>query len=674
MSTWETSSADPTSKFRGTLVARASKRTGYIDGDRAWVVEGDPKLGDHYTQYHIDLPPVPNGEKPRYRCTCQGHAGGEYRKICSHILFVILARRGKLEFAGSLTPIEQHPIPALPVTEEPPFPPRSEEAPSNISSREWIDGHFRDWGGIQLPRWLTALRPHQWEAVQEIERLFLSGTRVVFLDAPTGAGKTLIAELVRRRISSKRAVYTCSTKTLQDQFAEDYPYANVIKGRANYETLNFPERWPQLSAELCDLGGGVCTMCHEPDYCPYQRAKRAARKGAVAVANVAYLLTIQNFQDDFTGEPFVIIDEADTLEGELMRFVEFSLSHRQLKKYDLSPPEKKTVADVWIEWVRETAWPKILRELDRFIGDSADWSPEEKKEHARLTSWRWKLRIIGGWDYESNGWDPDYTMDNWVYTDYDRGGVTFKPVRVGEFARPYLWDHGQKFLLMSATIISAEQMAQDLDLEEDEWASVTIGSTFDPERRPIYVEPIAEMTYRTRETAWPKMVARITEIIEAHPDDKILIHSVSYKFTEFIIENVADRSRIISYRSAREREAALKKFRKSKNGVVVAASFDRGVDLPQDECRVVIIPKIPYPNLSDRQISRRLHSRGGQGWYSMQTVRTLVQMCGRAMRSEDDWCEIYLLDRMFNKIQKKNRRMLPKWWRDALVTRKGNMQ
>jgi len=221
---------------------------------------------------------------------------------------------------------------------------------------------------------------------------------------------------------------------------------------------------------------------------------------------------------------------------------------------------------------------------------------------------------------------------------------------------------------MSATIISAEQMAQDLGLDDDEWGLVQIGSTFDPDRRPIYVDPVVENTYANRDEAWPLMGDRIEQIMRYHSDDRILIHTVSYLFAEYITNRLRSDSRVITYTSARDREGALARFRRSDNGVVVAASFDRGVDLPQDDCRVVIIPKIPYPNLKDRQISKRMHGKGGQGWYSMSTVRSLVQMCGRAMRSEDDSCEIYLLDKMFTtQVNRKSRKLLPKWWREALV-------
>lgn len=73
------------------LVKRGKERvqdlTPSPDGD-GWQIKGrGSKFGDHYEQYHVVFRA---GEKgPRHYCSCQTHAGGEYRSICSHIMAVI---------------------------------------------------------------------------------------------------------------------------------------------------------------------------------------------------------------------------------------------------------------------------------------------------------------------------------------------------------------------------------------------------------------------------------------------------------------------------------------------------------------------------------------------------------------------------------------------------------
>jgi Rad3-related DNA helicase len=47
-------------------------------------------------------------------------------------------------------------------------------------------------------------------------------------------------------------------------------------------------------------------------------------------------------------------------------------------------------------------------------------------------------------------------------------------------------------------------------------------------------------------------------------------------------------------------------------------------------------------------------------------------MTGRGMRHELDMCETYILDSQFIKgVWRKNKHLLPSWWRDALVWDKG---
>ena len=98
--------------------------------------------------------------------------------------------------------------------------------------------------------------------------------------------------------------------------------------------------------------------------------------------------------------------------------------------------------------------------------------------------------------------------------------------------------------------------------------------------------------------------------------------------------------------------------------------MDRGIDLSYDLCRVVIVGKVPFPNLGDKQVAARLYSdkKHGQLWYAVATVRSLVQMCGRAMRAPDDRCTIYILDSQFERLYKEWKHLFPTWWREALHT------
>jgi Rad3-related DNA helicase len=98
--------------------------------------------------------------------------------------------------------------------------------------------------------------------------------------------------------------------------------------------------------------------------------------------------------------------------------------------------------------------------------------------------------------------------------------------------------------------------------------------------------------------------------------------------------------------------------------------MSRGVDFDGDKCRVQVVAKCPFPNLGDKKISARMHLPGGDLWYQVQTVRSMVQMTGRAVRGPDDWATTYILDKQFAvNVYRKSLRLFPRWWRDAVDTR-----
>lgn len=196
-------------------------------------------------------------------------------------------------------------------------------------------------------------------------------------------------------------------------------------------------------------------------------------------------------------------------------------------------------------------------------------------------------------------------------------------------------------------------------------AVVQVPMQFPPENRPTYVLPIAKMTRDNTEEARPKMLVAVRGIMALYPTKRILVHTVSYDLANYLTSNLTSR-RIVTYTSARDRESAITQYRSQPNAVLIASSLDRGVDFRHDDCRVVVVCKVPYPNRGDKQINARLYSKGGEHWYNKQTVRTLIQMTGRGVRSIDDHCDNYILDSKFLDLYRSNESLFYKWWRDAL--------
>jgi Rad3-related DNA helicase len=326
---------------------------------------------------------------------------------------------------------------------------------------------------IELPSWCEQLYPYQVTALQEILNVYKSGHNVAVVDAPTGAGKTLIGDLVRQSLGV-RTLYLCSSISLQEQFLKDFPQAALVKGRSNYPTFDNPDSFPKLNASDCDKSRVQqlpdclycdpsyvaydtmhCRQCHPVKSCPYESAKSIALKSDLVCTNTSYFLYESNYVGTLPlARQLIIVDEADLLEDTLLSFVEVHISKRQARDLSIEAPTKKTVESAWIEWSEyaETHL-KGIRSSSRFHGTSLE-SIRARKSLDSL------IRNIRRLNHPERG----LRAGGWIYTGYDKGDISFKPIQVDHIAKEYLWKHSPRWLLMSATTISFSVMMESLGL------------------------------------------------------------------------------------------------------------------------------------------------------------------------------------------------------------------
>jgi ATP-dependent DNA helicase DinG len=79
---------------------------------------------------------------------------------------------------------------------------------------------------------LTTLRESQSLVLNEIAMALASDYKYILLEAPTGFGKSPVAIAVARTLGTS---YICtSTKDLQSQYARDFSFLKVVKGKNNF--------------------------------------------------------------------------------------------------------------------------------------------------------------------------------------------------------------------------------------------------------------------------------------------------------------------------------------------------------------------------------------------------------------------------------------------------------
>lgn len=544
-------------------------------------------------------------------------------------------------------------------------------------------------GHPPLPSWLTEFRDNQWDVISRIHDAFRDRD-VVVLQAPTGAGKSAIAE-VSRRLLQTNGVYACTTKSLQDQYLRDFPYARVIKGRRNYLTQagaldehgypipvthhvgvgDVPAGESAITCDDCTFSPDKgCNWCMSYSLCPYTVARTRASSADLAVANTSYLLADFRKGGDakFAHRGLTTVDEADGIEDVILSTIEVDVTPHRQRQLSIQPPFRKTVLDSWITWVEAEAIPKVQRRLDA-MGDPSDFS--EARQHR-------EYRSVGNLLVKLYELKEGLPRGRWVYDGYDstegNRHIIFRPVFVNRYGESMLWQHTEKVLIMSATILSADMLTDDIGLNRP-FTFIDVPSTFPVENRPVHIVPIANMVYKEKDRAWPKMVRGIKGVLELHPNERILVHTVSYAFSKYLKAHLKldpspptslSRRPIITYDNSDGKERALNQYKAHPAAVLLAPSMDRGIDLPDDYCRVQVVAKVPWPNTSDKRINQRMYVANGRAWYTAQAVRTLIQMTGRGVRGPQDHAVTYILDEQFGSNLWKSKHLFPSWWVEAV--------
>lgn len=531
---------------------------------------------------------------------------------------------------------------------------------------------------FSFPPWadLDRFTRTQLPVLEEICSHYDDGADLVILDLPCGGGKTLLAEMVRQYLQT-RALYICTSLVLQDQVKADFPYMQVVKGRRNYVPLdvqtdpeNFTDPWGNVpNCADCDKKEGICSYCTDTYSCPYPLARDSAIRSDLGCTNTAYFIAeCSGARSRFSGHPFVIADECDLIPNVLAEQVSVSISKGMQRMLRLDPPEKKTKEDAWQRWF-DYAIPHIEKNRDRVGGrNELEVNRNQEKVDRLLDRMAKVVGDVSGWIYDG-------------YQANKKEHIEFKPIKVDAIAPDAFWKHGQRWLCMSATVISPEEFVQSLGFPGS-YRFVSAPSVFDPARRPIFFYPGARMVGKqevAKVEAWPQMTTTLHAVLDRYPDENVLVHTHSYGLTQHLFDDLSGNGRPVwAYLNSSDRAETIEQFDKTPGSVLLAPSLDRGFDGAGDRVRCVILTKTPYPYLGDKQVAARLYLPGGKLWWGVQVTRSIAQMVGRGMRSEEDQCDVWIIDSEFARFydQWKKRGhvesgtsphlLFPKWFTDAL--------
>lgn len=498
-------------------------------------------------------------------------------------------------------------------------------------------------------------RPGQAEAIRFV---IDSGDRLPVIIGPTGSGKSLTGMCAGATHGS--FIYLCSSKQLQRQLVEDFPEARLMMGRGNFKcNLN-----PSLNADHCTYT--QTTPCKFKSKCAYEIHKKLVLAHPIAILNYSYFLSECNFVGRFSGRPLVVCDEADRLEEILTGFIEVSISRKRLETLGLNAPRRRTATasdgvPCWKQWAEREALPRVNARLD-----DVKFELEQLESNASPFQVKTLTEEIKGLEGLSRRLAIflEHVDESWIFQETP-SGCKFQPTWLTPaLSRRYFFSHGQKFMFMSATFPPKNIIADTLGIPVGDLSLMEIPSSFPIENRPVFLQPVADMAFKNDGVDHPKLLNAIQAILDSHKGEKGVIHSVSYTLNNKIMG--LNNPRLITH-NATDKMQALERFSQSADGVFVSPSSVRGLNLPDSQCRFIILPKCPYESLADKLINRRVYGPGpGKYWYRATAAQSIVQATGRGVRHGNDHCVTYLLDRQIERLIVDNQNLFPRYWMEAV--------
>lgn len=486
------------------------------------------------------------------------------------------------------------------------------------------------------------------------QRVLLSQAPLVAACLPTGSGKSVIGALLARLHatpsdpdSTNRAIILVSTKLLQDQEERGFSNLVSIRGQGNYEcrwyegdvhSKHTVEDGPCHAGEGCRWRGNGCYY--------YDALREAQGAKKPLLSNYAYFLSQSLYGQGGLGEPFTlrVCDEAHLLNDELERFFSLEFSGWDLGIIgDMAYGESIEEAAAWAKRV----FNKARQKAEGAMGDAkSNSSPERVRRAKRLERLVQKVgKLAGGLPQETQ----------WLV---DSSGEGFKVVPLWP-GRLYRWP--RKTLFMSATI-TEKTLDYLLSPEQRETVEfMSFPSPFPVENRPVVHVKTVDMSYgRADLGVW---CDRIDQIIDRRLDRKGMVHTTSYDRARYLLQNSRHRGLMIGH-DEKNIGGAVKRFKlASAPAVLVSPSATTGVDLPGDECRYIIVGKIPFRGSTD--VLEKARRGADPDWSNYQAAQTIVQECGRAVRSVDDWAEVIIVDDAWQWFVKRARGMFPNWFLES---------
>jgi len=465
-------------------------------------------------------------------------------------------------------------------------------------------------------------RPIQIEVLKWLSEIW--GTSdVIAISAPTGIGKSAVARAIQVATGADIIV---PTNQLMDQYTSIYPGVNSLKGQVHYECKETKMPCSDSKELTKECGDGLCPNC------PYASARSAASSAAT------FFNPYSLYYFNVTGTAklgVLVVDEAHNL---VEMFRDFAGRHFNSRRFDLP----RSLADLNIDEWLEQQISKLNKKKS---------TTKTLKSLAHINNEIERIRITREGYLES---PENYVVDLKHNNDRTRSLSIFPIDPPRKIASRVIG--ASKLILLSATLLPSDVRAI---VGHANFKYLSLPSPIPAKQREVrYCPAPFPMNSQTD----PRAVAlKIMDVIEQYPNENVIVH-----LTYGMAEKVAQYITVPHIRNTPEtKDACIEQF-KREGGVFLASGCNEGLDLPDAQCRVNVIPMLFRLNPTDPVVKKRLGLQDGRTWYNEQTLKSLIQQAGRSTRGTDDWSVTYVLDPALPRLINDKTIQVPQYFKEAI--------
>lgn len=460
-------------------------------------------------------------------------------------------------------------------------------------------------------------RDVQKNALLELEKNW-DNADIFVVNLPVASGKSAIAMTIAKW--AKKASIITPSKLLVNQYKDEYSSVQVLRGKKDYycQTYKCPmDKRPKKKNE-----GRTCKKEWNCEGCQqYLEDLRKSRVMPYLISNYYVYMAHKLYRDT------LIIDEAHQL---------ISMLKNMARK------------KIWWHKFKFPHWAKDRESIKKWVNEKKGWELEHypilRQLKEELNSRRPKYLVRRGYD---------------SYRGEDEELIYMEPLDISK-EPPFMWpSHVKKVVLMSATISTKD--IEQMGLSGKKLVYIEADSPITYERRPVIVPAeSASMAFRVMDTNLPKLTQFIKSVASQKPDEKGLVHA-TYALAKALRKTELGRDPRFIWHDAENKTAQYQHFRDSSEPkILVASGMYEGIDLPYDAGRWQILAKVPWPSLADPAI--KYMSEIDPDYYAWETIKTVLQACGRICRTPEDYGVTYVFDDTFRRLYNDNKdQFFPLW-------------